>query len=60
MNDPIAQIRRIEDERWDAHTALHNAAMLVATKATQDVKEALDCCAVEVTGRLTEVRACPN
>jgi hypothetical protein len=49
-----------EDERWEAHVALHAAAELVAVKAAADVKEALDRAAVEVTGRLNEVRAYIN
>jgi hypothetical protein len=49
-----------EDERWRAHVALHAAAELVAVKAAADVKEALDRAAVEVTGRLNEVRAYIN
>lgn len=49
-----------EDERWDAHEKLHAAAELVAVKAAADVKEALDRAAVEVTGRLNEVRAYIN
>ncbi len=49
-----------EDERWAAHTQLHAAAELVAVKAAADVKEALDRAAVEVTGRLNEVRAYIN
>lgn len=49
-----------EDERWSAHVALHAAAELVAVKAAADVKEALDRAAVEVTGRLNEVRAYIN
>lgn len=54
---PSNPFRGIEDERWRAHTDLHSAAGLVATKAAQDVKEALDRAAIEVTGRLTEVRS---
>lgn len=47
----------LDDERWQAHMRAHARDQEVADKAAKDVKEALDKAAIEVTGRLTEVRA---
>jgi hypothetical protein len=47
----------LDDERWQAHMRAHARDQEVADKAAKDVKEALDKAALEVTGRLSEVRA---
>ncbi len=53
----VSQPDNLEDERWQAHQRAHARDQEVADKAARDVKEALDKAAIEVTGRLTEVRA---